>query len=284
MTEDVLERVKTLARDWDITVEKTTQTGTSIVLLGKRRDQPVVLKVLRKPGDEWHSGRVLKAFNGNGVVRVYEQTEGAVLLERIVPGSSLVELVLKDQDEQATGILAALIARMNSVESPDGCSMVEDWARGFDHYLQSDDVQIPRGLVREARDSYTQLCETQKHRRLLHGDLHHGNVLFDTHRGWLAIDPKGVVGETEYEIGAALRNPVERPDLFVSRVVIQRRIDRFRRDLSIDSGRLLRWGFAQAVLSVIWSWEDGHPNGGANSILRLAREMRQMLAERSGIE
>ncbi len=42
---------------------------------------------------------------------------------------------------------------------------------------------------------------------LLHGDLHHYNLLQhqDT---WLAIDPKGVVGEREFEIGAFLRNPV----------------------------------------------------------------------------
>ena len=42
---------------------------------------------------------------------------------------------------------------------------------------------------------------------LLHGDLQHYNVLLDKDRGWVAIDPKGVVGELEYEVGALLRNP-----------------------------------------------------------------------------
>src|SRR5262245_44765257 len=267
MTRDVLERAKTLVRDWDVVVEETKQTATSILLFGKRREESVVLKVLRKPGDEWHSGKVLRAFNGNGVVRVYEEREGAVLLERIVPADSLVELVVTDQDEQATGILAALIARMNSAKPPDGCITVEDWTRGFDHYLRSDDEQIPRELVQQARDSYMQLCSSQERRRLLHGDLHHDNVRYGANRGWLAIDPKGVVGEIEYEIGAALRNPIEQPDLFVARTVIQRRIDQFRRELSIDGDRLLRWGFAQAVLSVIWSWEDGHASDDRNPTL-----------------
>jgi streptomycin 6-kinase len=53
------------------------------------------------------------------------------------------------------------------------------------------------------------LCSSQRYRRLLHGDLHHGNVLHDSERGWVAIDPKGVLGEPEYEIGVALRNPIE---------------------------------------------------------------------------
>lgn len=51
-------------------------------------------------------------------------------------------------------------------------------------------------------------------------DLQHYNVLFDDARGWLAIDPKGVVGEVEYEIGAILRNPIERPDLFAAPEIV----------------------------------------------------------------
>ena len=70
---------------------------------------------------------------------------------------------------------------------------------------------------------YVDLSGSQRSTRLLHGDLQHYNVLFDTDRGWLAIDPKGVVGELEHEIGAVLRNPDERPDLFLSSSVIERR-------------------------------------------------------------
>ena len=123
-------------------------------------------------------------------------------------------------------------------------------------------------------DNYLRLCGTQKNRRLLHGDLHHENVIFDDRRGWLAIDPKGVVGEIEYEIGAALRNPVDRPDLCASREILQRRIQIFEQALHLDTVRAVRWAFAQAVLSAIWSWEDGEPVDNANSPLLLAREIR----------
>ena len=61
--------------------------------------------------------------------------------------------------------------------------------------------------VERAQRLYVGLCASQTSTRLLHGDLHHYNILRDGDRGWVAIDPKGVVGEVEYEIGAALRNP-----------------------------------------------------------------------------
>lgn len=103
------------------------------------------------------------------------------------------------------------------------------------------------------------------------------NVLFDSDRGWLAIDPKGVVGEVEHEIGAALRNPFEQPDLFASRSTIERRLKQFTRRLNLDYERTLAWGFAQAVLSAIWGIEDGFVVDATNPSLRLAEVIRPML-------
>jgi streptomycin 6-kinase len=68
---------------------------------------------------------------------------------------------------------------------------------------------------------------------------------------------KGVIGEIEYEVGAALRNPSERPDLFADPAVIQRRVERFTRELGLDAARAQSWAFAQAVLAAIRGIEDG---------------------------
>ena len=121
------------------------------------------------------------------------------------------------------------------------------------------------------------MCSSQRAPRLLHGDLPHYNVLFDWTRGWLAIDPKGVIGEIEYEIGAVLRNPIERPGLFILPSITERRLQQFRRKLNLDSTRALRWGFAQAVLSAIWEIEDGVIVDTANPALRLAYAIQPMM-------
>jgi streptomycin 6-kinase len=92
---------------------------------------------------------------------------------------------------------------------------------------------------------------------LLHGDLHHENILAAGRQPWLAIDPKGLAGEPAYEIGALLRNPIPQlytwPDL--DRITA-RRIDQLAEELTLDRERLIGWGLAQAVLSAWWNVED----------------------------
>jgi streptomycin 6-kinase len=93
----------------------------------------------------------------------------------------------------------------------------------------------------------------------------------------VAIDPKGVVGEVEYEIGAALRNPYGRPELFASPEIVERRIRCFESRLKLDAHRALLWGFSQAVLSVIWGVEDGFAVEESNTSLMLAKAIRQLI-------
>jgi streptomycin 6-kinase len=147
----------------------------------------------------------------------------------------------------------------------------------FETYGRSGDTQIPTELVSHGGQVYDELCASQSQPRLLHGDLHHENVLSDSNRGWLAIDPKGVVGEVAYEIGAALRNPIERPSVLADRATLQRRIQRFERALNLDAHRILAWGFAQAVLSAIWTFEDEGTIEPTNPSLALAETIRPML-------
>jgi streptomycin 6-kinase len=94
----------------------------------------------------------------------------------------------------------------------------------------------------------------------LHGDLHHGNILAAERQPWLALDPKGMIGEAAYEVGALLRNPMPRL-LRESQPgrILARRVDQLAEALGFDRSRLLGWGTAQAVLAGWWSYEDhGH--------------------------
>jgi streptomycin 6-kinase len=274
----VKDRLDRCARDWGVTVASTLDTQSSILAFGTRDDRPVVLKVVRAPGDEWRAGEILAAFRGEGTVHVLAHVPGAALLERAVPGRSLTSLVLEGRDDEATGILADVIRRMGASNPTVRWAVTaEEWGKGFRSYLDSGDAQVPAGLVDRARETYARLCASQQHTRLLHGDLQHYNILFDADRGWLAIDPKGVVGEVEYELGASLRNPGERPDLFASPAIVERRVGMHAARLGIDADRTLRWAYAQAVLSAIWSVEDGFPVDSAHLSLQLARAIEPLL-------
>jgi streptomycin 6-kinase len=94
--------------------------------------------------------------------------------------------------------------------------------------------------------------------KLLHGDLHHWNILSAKRAPWLAIDPKGVIGELAYETGAWIRNPF--PELLKwpnPGKTLSRRMDQFAMELALDRERILGWSFYQAVLAAWWSYEDG---------------------------
>lgn len=277
---ELRKRVEDRIRLWRVVVERTSETESSFIAFGKRGSQPVVLKVLRNQGGEWRSGEILDAFEGRGLVRVYEYVEGAVLLERLSPGDSLVQMALDGRDEEATEILAEVIGKMSPRPSVNAGATVQEWAKGFERYAASGDGQIPKHLVEEGHLVYSELCSSQSRPRLLHGDIHHYNVLFDSDRGWLAIDPKGVIGEIEYEIGAALRNPYQSPELFAERPTIERRLKRFASKLNLDVRRTLAWGFAQGVLSAIWAVEDGFAVEPGNPWIALADAIRPMLEAR----
>ncbi len=273
---ELRKRFEERVRTWRVDVDHVTETDTSIIAFGKRDKQPVVLKVIKNYGDEWRAGEILDAFDGRGMVRVYKYIEGAMLLERLSPAQSLVSMT---DDDEATTALAATIKKMSPQEPMHFVPTVKVWGKGFEHYTASSDKQIPKDLLSEAHELYLNLCRSQKRVRLLHGDLHHGNVLFDDERGWLAIDPKGVVGELEYEIGAALRNPIEKPELFANASTIQKRVKRFASELNLDAMRVLSWAFTQAVLSAIWTIEDGFQIDRDYSRIALARRLWPMLDE-----
>jgi len=273
----LLDRLQQHAREWRLTVEESFETETSVISYVNRYGQSMVLKVIKREDDEWNAGEILAAYDGHGVVRVCEHTGGAMLLERVQPATSLASVALDGRDEEATDILASVIEQMSPREAPNSCATVADWAKAFDRYLAADDMRIPRRLVESAQQVFADLCASQRRPRLLHGDLHHYNILSDAERGWVAIDPKGVIGELEYEIGAILRNPYQCPELFLSPTVIERRLKQLTSRLSLDYERTLRWAFAQAVLSAIWDVEDGFTVGATHASLRLAGIVQPLL-------
>jgi streptomycin 6-kinase len=84
----------------------------------------------------------------------------------------------------------------------------------------------------------------------------HDNILEDK-EGWIVIDPKGVVGEPAYEVGAFIRNPI--PDLLrheEASNIIQNRISLFSKRLDIPAHKIAGWALVQAVLAWVWALED----------------------------
>ncbi len=130
LSKELRERIVFCARAWGVAIERTVATQTSVLVYGKRAAVPVVLKVVKREGDEWRCGEVAAKFGGRGVVQVHEQMAGAALLERLDPGEPLAALTLAGRDDEATDILAMMLGRMAPLDAPDWCPTVERWGEG----------------------------------------------------------------------------------------------------------------------------------------------------------
>jgi streptomycin 6-kinase len=146
---------------------------------------------------------------------------------------------------------------------------VADWAGGLARlrpHFGGTTGPFPAWLVDLAENLFAELLAAAPEPVLLHGDLHHYNILAAQRRPWLAIDPKGVAGEPAYEIGALLRNPMPQiSDEADLERLLARRLDQLAEFLALDRQRLAAWGVAQAVLSAWWSIED-HGHGGEGAL------------------
>jgi streptomycin 6-kinase len=259
------------ARRWGLTVGPPfVPLSYNYVAPAVRADgTPVVLKV-GFPGRELRTEiAALRLYDGHGIAQLLDADAeaGALLLERLVPGTPLARLA---DDREATTIAAQVMRQLWRPVPPDHTfPTVADWAAGLGRLrarFGGTTGPLPAPLVEIAEGLFTDLLGSMGTPVLLHGDLHHDNILMAQRQPWLALDPKGVVGEAAYETGALLRNPAGRVLKSANpRGMMARRIDQLASELGFERERIRAWALAQAVLSAWWSIED-HGYGWEDAI------------------
>jgi streptomycin 6-kinase len=202
----------------------------------------------------------LRAYAGGPVVELLaaDCELGALLIRRLIPGMPLSEA---EEDEEATVIAGRLMRDLPVAEPPDHrFPTVGDWALAFDRISTTFDGAtgpLPEWMVDKAAGLFRELRASTSCRKLLHGDLHHENILADRANGWVAIDPKGVIGDSAYEAARFQHNPI--PGFLSTddpRAVARRRVEILASILGEDRVRLLAWAFFDAVLAACWSVEE----------------------------
>ncbi|MEM7220759.1 MAG: aminoglycoside phosphotransferase family protein [Pseudomonadota bacterium] len=250
-------RVDALAARWQIDDLQTMPRLTfNFVARGRRANEPVVLKVSLDEKELAKELRWLRLHATGSVIDVLEQTQDAYLMPRLDPGESLREALTASKsltDDAATALLAAAIAGAPRLPAQPGFPSVAQWfGGGWDDYLRRFGDAGPLTDVARVRAVAGELFAAGPEEALLHGDLHHGNLLLDGSR-WLITDPHGVNGDPAHECAALLRNclPEDIEGAVTRRVAILAEV------LDIDAGRIAGWGYAQTRLSQAWSLVAG---------------------------
>jgi streptomycin 6-kinase len=247
---------------WNLTI------GAPVGNLSFNYVAPAVLndgtEVMVKTGltDEFPSQpQALQHFDGHGMVRLvaYDEHDAVMLLERLKPGTPLRTV---EDDEVAVSAAADVMRKIwrPLPQKHYPFPTVGDWGKGFARLRKlyaGGTGPIPPAMFDKAEKLYAELSASMAEPVLLHGDLHQDNILSAEREPWLAVDPKGVIGEPVFETGALLRNfwpdILSLPD---PKLLMARRIDQLSAELAFDRGRIYDWGFSEAVLSVVWGVED----------------------------
>ncbi|HEX5912066.1 MAG TPA: aminoglycoside phosphotransferase family protein [Rubrobacter sp.] len=242
--------------------------------------QPVVLK-LGVPNPQLRSeADTLRLADGRGYVRLMESDEaiGALLLEQVLPG---VPLTTIEDDDEATRIAAGVMRKIWQ-PAPDSHSFggVGEWAKGTERLRHEFDGRtglFDRTLVEEVEALFADLLPSMEEQVVLHGDLHHANILSAEREPWLAIDPKGIVGEAAYEVGQLLRNPfpliLDWPD---PQATFRRRIEILADELGLDRRRMRDWAIAFGLVNAWDIYDDHGPSQWLFSWLQLIKEQSEV--------
>ena len=209
--------------------------------------------------------KALIVLEGYGAVQVFSENAGLLLLECAIPGTSL-KSYFPEKDDEAINITANVIKRLHKAPIPSAYVFphIKDWLAAL-----AGDLKIPAQYLQKARTLCDQLLKTAGPDVLLHGDLHHDNIL-QNGKTWVVIDPKGVIGELAYEVVAFIKNPI--PDLLSvqnAAEIIQNRIALFSDSLNIPKARIAGWCFVQVVLAWIWALEDNCETSCFEKLTRL---------------
>ena len=235
-----------------IDLQPVTNLSFNYVASGFQNKKPIILKL--GPNDKALSKetKCLNAFAQHGGVEVIASEPGMMLMQRATPGTAL-KTYFPNQDDQAITILCQCISHLHQAEIPK--------QHDFYHLntllaILDNDLDIPAHIVSKARQLRDNLLSSTEKTVLLHGDLHHENILQHDNR-WLVIDPKGFIGDPVFEVCAFMHNP--EPELLNQDNPIEIIDDRTRfcADLlGYSTTRVYDWLYVKSVLCWAWRLDD----------------------------
>jgi len=234
-----------------------TEVSRSLLAPVRKDGEPAMLKIATEP-EERRGADLMTWWAGEGAAPVFAHEGPALLMLRAEGERSLVRMAAGGEDEEASEIICAAVAalhRPRPAPPPASLRRLRPWFQALEAAASQG------GRLGEAWRIAAELFAEPRDVAVLHGDVHHGNILDFGARGFLAIDPKGLLGERGYDYANLFRNPDE--SLVPGRRVatdpgrLARRLEIVARLAGLDRARLLRWIIAHAGLSSAWLAEVG---------------------------
>lgn len=259
-------------RRWNVTIGEPFLLSYNFAAPATRADGTQLVFKAGVPRDECRTEMAALRFcDGDGMVQLIESDDAncAFLMERCIPGTMLTEL-LPERDDDATAIAAGVMRHLwRPLPEQHIFPSLRRWTNVLERLPEVfGDRPIPfePKVLQAALHWRADLLASTTETVLLHGDLHHYNILraqASSTEGnsdgetWRVIDPKGLAGDRAYEISSFLYNPhgfTELPDVEER---LARRVDIFVERTGLDWQRVVGWLLVQGIVSSAWTYEDG---------------------------
>ncbi|HEY8005928.1 MAG TPA: aminoglycoside phosphotransferase family protein [Methylocella sp.] len=241
----------TYFKRWRLTPDgKPIITFSSSLLPVRQIGVPAMLKIALSE-EERIGGDLMSLWNGEGAALVLAKDGDAILLERAEGGRSLAKLASNGKDDEASRIICGVVAKLHAlrIEPFNGLFPLPQWFRE----LEPAAARFGGILLKSAATAHD-LLATPRDVVVLHGDIHHDNILDFCERSWLAIDPKGLLGERGFDYANIFCNPHE---IAMGPGRLSRQASIVAEASGLERTRLLRWVLAYAGLSAAWFLNDG---------------------------
>lgn len=255
------ERLQTACRKWNLTGISSVyeREHDGVYRAVSAEFGPVILKIKTRSDDTALSGefRALTEMKEKGCCQVYafDRANGLLLEERIFPGTALNQ----EPDWERRLLSFAQVFESIHVVPENAASYPSylDWVRNAcKSVTDQGNRELSEGMHLAVKIAVEMFAKYQE-RMLLHGDLHHENILRNESGNYSIIDPKGVVGPLVFDIPRFVLNELDDRDDSLRKVHIDRVIERLSHLLKYPASDLCRLFFMEVMLANAWCFEDG---------------------------
>jgi streptomycin 6-kinase len=235
-----------------IDLQPVANMSFNYVASGFQNEKPIILKLGLDEKALANEADCLRALAQHGAAKVIAHEPDMILMQRANPGTTLKEY-FPDNDKQAVSIVCQSMQLLHKAEIPKQHHFLplNELLRTLDN-----DLDIPHPVLSKARPLRDDLLASTDKIVLLHGDLHHENILKHGD-GWLVIDPKGFVGDPVFDLCAFIHNPI--PALLEQDnpiEIIDHRIQACAAALGFSKQRIQTWLYVKSVLCWAWCLDD----------------------------
>lgn len=260
-------------KKWNLVQDGTPIATPGSSLLPVKMNSAMAMLKIARDEHEIRGGKVLQWWDGNGAARVLARNANALVMERAQGRQSLMHMALHGLDDNASRIACDTVAQLHAharrVSDRPELVPLQMWFAELFAAASSNPV------LQQCADAAQRLLAEPEQMTVLHGDIHHENIMDFADRGWLAIDPKGLLGERGFDYANLILNP-DLPTV-TDPVRFARQVQVVSQAANLDRHRLLCWVLAFAGLSAVWFIQDAN-EAQAQQDLNVARLAMQALS------